>query len=389
MLCENLVSLGHQVTMITSVPHYPSGRVAKEYRWKWSWKSIENGVEVIRVPLPSVDRSKVPFRILQFIVYQIGTSLVGLSKKYDVAFVGSSSLSSWLAFAILVRLRNKPAIYSVYDVYPDVGIKLGLFRHKPVISLVSAMERFCLENSTFVRIISDSFRPGLQALGVPDEKMILVFDWVDTDLIQPLPRDNAFAKEFNLDGKFVIMYAGNIGLSQGLEHVLTTAELLRDHQDIQFVFVGDGANLDNLLAQAKQRQMSNVQFIPFQPRSRLPDVLASADVSLVTLKRGIGLDASPSKILSILASGRPMILSVDEKSESCNLIKNADAGLCVSPENPKLLVNAILTLKKDNQLCQRLGTNGRNWALSNHSPQVGAQNIEKLLMSAISRKKNR
>jgi colanic acid biosynthesis glycosyl transferase WcaI len=172
MLCENLVRLGHQVTVIASVPNYPSGRVSPEFRGKgkWLWKSVENGVNVIRVAQPSVDRSKLPLRLLQFICYQLGATWAGLGKQYDVVMAASSSLTAWLPFAWMVVLCRKPAIYSVHDVYPNVGVTLGIFRHKWVVGLVSSMERFCLKNATIVRIISDSFRPELRALGVPDKK---------------------------------------------------------------------------------------------------------------------------------------------------------------------------------------------------------------------------
>jgi colanic acid biosynthesis glycosyl transferase WcaI len=389
LLCENLVRLGHQVTTITTVPNYPSGRVPAEWRGKGKllWKSLENGVEVIRVAQPSLDASKLPLRMLQYICYQIGTTWAGLGKKYDVVMAGSSSLTAWLPFAFLVVLRHKPALYSVYDVYPNVGIKLGIFRNKPVIAMVSSMERFCLNNASVVRIISDSFRPELRELGVPDEKMIMVYDWVDTDLIHPLPRDNAFAREHGLVGQFVVLYAGNLGLSQGLEHVLTAAETLKEHQDISFVFVGEGANRERLIAEAEQRSLKNVKFFPYQPRQRLPEVLASADVSLVSLKRGIGMNSLPNKTLSTLASGRPMIVCIDEESETWNLIQRAEAGLCVPPENPPALVEAILTLRGDQELRDRFGRNGRTWAENNHSPQAGAKQIEKIMLGILSSQK--
>jgi colanic acid biosynthesis glycosyl transferase WcaI len=389
MLCENLVRLGNQVTMITTVPNYPSGRVSAEFRGKgkWLWKSVENGVNVIRVAQPSVDASRLPLRMLQFICYQIGATWAGLGKQYDVVMAASSSLTAWLPFASMVVLRRKPAIYSVYDVYPSIGVTLGIFRHKPVIALVSSMERFCLNNARVVRIISNSFRPELRAMGVPDEKMILVYDWVDTDLIHPLPRDNGFSREHNLTNQFVVLYAGNLGLSQGLEHVLTAAETLVEHQDISFVFVGDGANRERLVAEAGQRRLTNVKFIPFQPRQRLPEVLASANVSLVSLQRGIGFGSLPSKTFSILASGRPVVASIDEGSETWNLIKRAEAGLCVPPENPSALVEAILILQKDRELREQMGRNGRNWAVKHHSPQSGAKQIEKIMLEISSSQK--
>ncbi len=147
LLCENLVRLGHEVTIITFSPSDSSGRVLADYRGKLLWKTIENGVNVIRVTQPYFDRSKLPLRMLQNICYQIGASLAGLGQHYDVVMAASSSLTAWLPFASMVVLPRKPAIYSVYDVYPKVGIALGVFRNKWVIQMVSAMERFCLKNA--------------------------------------------------------------------------------------------------------------------------------------------------------------------------------------------------------------------------------------------------
>jgi len=383
MLSENLVQQGHKVTVIAAVPHYPTGQVPLPYQGKLLQRSQENGVEIVRVRVPSVKRANLVKRLLQFICYQIGATAAGLRQQYDVVLVTNPALEIWLPFTLLVTLRHKPAIFSVHDVYPDVGIELGIFRHQIVIKAIAALERFCLRRTMVVRILSESFIPGLLALGVPESKMVLIYDWVDTDLIRPLPRDNAFAQEHKLLNQFVVLYAGNIGLSQGLEHVLTAAELLAKHSDIRFVFVGDGAGREGLTAKAKQRKLTNVQFLPFQPRARLPEVLATADVSLVPLKRGMGLGSLPSKSFSILASGRPLVVSVDENSDAWNLIKRADAGLCVPPENPESLAEAILTLKQNETLRKQLGRNGRNWAERNHSPRSAAEQFEKLLSAAI------
>lgn len=388
MLCENLVRLGHQVTMVTMVPHYPSGQVPPAYRGRFLWKSTEKGVEVIRVGLPSLDRSKLAYRFLQFLVYQVGVIVSMLGKPYDVVYAGGAGITVWLAFTALVALPRKPAIYAVYDVYPHVGVKLGIFRHKPVIAAVAAVEKVCLRSATLVRIISESFRPNLRELGVADEKMSMVYDWVDTDLVRPLPRSNAFSQEFGLDGKCVVMYAGNIGLSQGLENVLDAAEMLAVHTDLLFVFVGDGANREKLAAEIARRQLRNVRLIPFQPRERLPDVLASADISLVPLRHGVGHGSLPSKTYSILASGRPVIASVDEDSETWNLITRAKAGICIHPESPRDLAQAVLQLRDAPAVRETLGRNGRMWAENVHSPQAGARAIEQLLETVITIKKS-
>jgi colanic acid biosynthesis glycosyl transferase WcaI len=382
MLATGLVQRGHEVTAITTVPHYPSGTVPADYRRRRIQRSSEDGVQVVRVPLPSMKRSNLAQRLLQFICYQLGATWAGLRQQYDAAMVANPALWVWLPHACLVVSRGKPSVFSVHDVYPDVGVTLGIFRHKAVIRAVASLERFCLDHAGVVRILSESFRPGLRALGVPDTKMALVYDWVDTDLIQPLPRDNEFAREHGLADRFVVLYAGNIGLSQGLEHVLTAAESLADHPEFRFVFVGDGAGREQLAARAEQRRLANVRFLPFQPRARLPQVLATADVSLVTLRQGIGAGSLPSKTFSILASGRPVLASLDEGSETWKLIERAEAGLCVPPESPQELAEAILRLGQDHSLRERLGQNGRLWAERYHSPQSAAEQFEKLLVEA-------
>lgn len=383
LLAEELVRRGHQVSVIAAVPHYPTGSVPTAYQKKWLQRSTENGVQVIRVRIPSVKRARMSQRLMQYISYQLGAAWAGIGLQYDVAFVANPALWVWLPYTLAVHLRHKPGIFSVHDVYPDVGITLGIFKNKFIIAAVQSLEQFCLKHSALVRILSDSFKPSLHAMSVPDSKLVMIYDWVDTSLIQPLPKGNAFSQEHNLDGKFVLLYAGNIGLSQGLEHILAAAELLSDHLEMLFVFVGDGAGKEALLAQAEQRGLQNVQFIPFQPRQRLPEVLACADIALIPLKKGIGSGSLPSKTFSALASGRPVIASVDEGSDTWDLIQRAGAGICIPPENPSCLVEAILTLKQDPALRERLGRNGRAWAEQNHSPQAAAEKFEQLFMTMV------
>jgi colanic acid biosynthesis glycosyl transferase WcaI len=383
MLSVGLVRRGHQVTVLAAVPHYPAGQVPLEYRKNRILRSSEEGVEVARIPIPSMDRNNLMKRMFQFFCYQVGSTWDGIHRQYDVVFSANPALWVWLPFVSLAVRRRKPAIFSVHDVYPDVGVTLGIFRHKAIINAVAGLERYCLNHAAIVRILSESFRPGLHALGVSDSKMVLVYDWVDTDLIRPMTRNNAFAQEHDLTNRFVVLYAGNIGLSQGLEHVLTAAGQLSDHPEIKFVFVGDGAGREQLVAETEKHQLPNVIFLPFQPRSRLPEVLATADISLVVLRRGIGSGSLPSKLFSILASGRPVLASVDEGSETWTMVKKAQAGLCVPPEDPSEIAKAILTLAQDPSFRERLGVNGRSWAEQYHSPQSAAEQFEKLFMEAI------
>jgi colanic acid biosynthesis glycosyl transferase WcaI len=385
MLCEALVQRGHQVIVVAAVPHYPSGQVPPEYQGRRIKHTVENGVQVIRVPVPSVNRSRMLHRLLQFMVFQLGAAYVTLSEQYDIVLLSNPALSTGIPLATASVLRRRPVVYSIHDVYPNVGVALGVFRHRWVIAAVGAWERFSLKQSKKVRILSESFLPGIRALGVCDDKVELIYDWVDTQLVRPLSRNNDFAQEHHLVDKFVVLYAGNIGLSQGLEHVLTVAERLVAQVDICFVLVGDGTGKARLVQDAQSRNLANVMFLPFQPRSRLPEVLATADVSLVPLQHGIGAQSLPSKSFSILASGRPLIASVDENSDLALLVQRSEAGICVPPGDPMQLADALMRLRNDTELCALLGHNGRIYAERYHSPERAAEHFERLLILALHR----
>jgi colanic acid biosynthesis glycosyl transferase WcaI len=382
-LCEDLVRLGHQVSVISTVPHYPDGKVWPGYRGRLAQRVKLNGVDVTRVWVPTVDRARLGQRAATFIAFQSLATLSGLRRHYDLLLVSNPALESFLPFLVLGVLRRKPAIFSVHDLYPDVGIKLGIFRHPTVIRMVAATEQFCLDAAVCVRVLSEGFREPIRERGVPDSKIAVLWDWIDTQFLQPRPRINAFSTQHNLNDCFTVLYVGNIGLSQGLQHVLTVAGLLADRTKIRFVFVGDGAGREPLLELARGGGLTNVQFINFQARERLPDVFASGDICLICLKRGIGSDSVPSKFYSILACGRPLVASVDPASDTWNLTKRAGCGLCVEPEDPQALAGAILHLYRDERLREQFAANGRNYVMKLHSRASAAQEFHQLLLSLV------
>jgi colanic acid biosynthesis glycosyl transferase WcaI len=385
MLSEALVQRGHIVTVVTTVPHYPSGQVATGYKGWSIRKTEENGVRVIRLPVPSVKWNSFLARFLQLVVYQILATLYSLRYDFDVFVAHNPGFGIWLPFSWLVAFRRKPAIFSVHDVYPDVGIKLGIFRGKFIIGLVTWLEKFCLEHAKVVRILSSSFTGRIQALGVPEGKIKIVHDWVSIDNTNLVPRFNSFSTEYSLNETFNVVYAGNMGPVQGLDTVLEAAALINKEARIRFVLVGDGAAKPALMEKARQKGLSNVLFVPYQSREKMPGIWATADAALVVLRKGSGVDALPSKTFSIMASGRPLLVSVDEESETCKLVKLSDAGVWVPPEDPGKLAGSILTLKQDRALCERLGRNGRIWVEQHHSPQFAAEQFELMLNTALAK----
>jgi colanic acid biosynthesis glycosyl transferase WcaI len=381
MLCEELVRLGCDVSVISAVPHYPTGRVAKEFRGRLVQRERRKGVDVTRVWVPSVDRARLGLRLLSFFCYQVLAAFVALSRPYDVLLASSPAFEVLLPTVALGVLRRKPMLYSVHEIYPDLGVKVGIFRHPPVIKAIEWMERLSCRQAGYVRVLSEGYKGVVESKGTPESKLAVISDWIDADLIRPLPRLNAFSARWGLDAQFVAMYAGNLGLTQGLDQVVEAARLLEKEPAIRIVLMGDGAAKASLQQSVQRMGLGNVRFIPFQEHELLPWALASADVSLIMLKRGMGTDSVPSKCYSIMASGRPIIASVDEGSDTWKVIQRAGCGLCLKPENPTALAEAILDLFRNDAYRARLGALGRAYVVQHHSKLAAAQEFCNLLRS--------
>jgi colanic acid biosynthesis glycosyl transferase WcaI len=203
----------------------------------------------------------------------------------------------------------------------------------------------------------------LRGKGVPEDKIEVIPNFADTDFIRPLEKANAFSQAHELTDKYVVLYAGNIGLSQGLEVILDAAELLRDQSDIVFLIVGQGARRNGLMAEAERRGLSNVQFLPLQPEADVPLIYASCDVALIPLRRGVTENSVPCKTYSIMAAGRPYIACVDRGSNVWKLTDAAGCGVCVEPEDGEALAEAVLWLQSEPAMARAMGRNGRGYVM--------------------------
>ncbi|NEQ27634.1 MAG: glycosyltransferase family 4 protein, partial [Microcoleus sp. SIO2G3] len=238
-----------------------------------------------------------------------------------------------------------------------------LVRNKLAIRLFEALERFAYRSAHRICVITEAFRENLLAKGVPAAKLTCIPNWVDINFIRPLPRQNDFRQAHDLQDKFVVMYSGNIGLTQGLKTVVRAAAKLRQFKDIVFVIVGEAEALTNLRSLCQKYDAPNILLMPFQPRSRLPEMLAAADVGLIVQKRNVVSFNMPSKMQLILASSRPIIASVPLDGTAARAVIESGGGIVIEPEQPDRLAEAVLQLYRDPQQAQRLGQQGRHYAI--------------------------
>ena len=389
-LALELCKLGHDITVLTTTPHYnvdPEARARQPLKREWGgllYRSDCEGIPVYHASIP-VKGSRVGARLLDYARFHAISTLVGLTLigRPDVILVPSPPLTIGLSAWLLSLARRAPFIYNVQEIYPDVAVSLGVLKNRRMIRAMESLERFIYARSRIVTVISEWFRRRLLSKGVPTEKLRMIPNFVDTDFIQPGPRHNGFSSVHGFDDPFVVLYAGNIGLTQGLETVLAAAQLLTHLSDLRFVIVGDGARRGWLEDQLGKERLDNVTLLPYQPRSVVPQIYASSDLCLVPLKHGTAQETFPSKIYTIMAAGRPVVASADPDSELAWVVAEANCGWAVPPDDPASLAVALTAAYDRRTELAIRGQNGRDYVMAYHSRQAVAAQYDALIREVV------
>jgi colanic acid biosynthesis glycosyl transferase WcaI len=384
-LAEDLDELGHEITVVTSMPHYSRDEIWDEYKGKLVHHERNGPVDVHRVYVyvPG-SRARSMERFLNYGSFNALSVLKSLSVgKHDVVFVPSPPLTNGLAGDLISRFWGVPFVYNVQDIWPDVVIRAGVLTNQRIIHVLRRLERYVYRRAKALAVISRGFRRNLKRKGVPEEKIEVIPNFFDTDFVHPLPRQNDFSAAHGLDDRFVILFGGNVGHSQGLETVLDAADRLSDLEDVLFLIVGNGAAKDGLKDYAQELGLDNVQFLPFQPHEALPEMYASSDVCLVPLRKGFTNESVPCKVFTITAAARPLVASVDEGSDTWRWVERADCGLLTQPEDAEAMEEAIRALYRDRDLRERMGWNGRKHVVAHYNREVVARRYDELLRSVV------
>lgn len=386
-LARQLVNMGHEVKVITAFPHYNTNRIWPDYRGKIVEKEDRGALSVYRVYVyVPREKTRILDRILNYISFNMLSTLIGLVvSNYDVILAPSPPLTIGLSAFVISLLKGIPYVYNVQDIYPDIAIRLGVLTNRYLIRFFKAVERFVYDRAEAVTVLSRGFRRNLLDKKVPSQKIAVIPNFVDSDFVKPLPRDNDFAQEKNLNGKYVVLYAGNVGNSQGLNYVLDAAQLLSMHSEILLLIVGNGTAKLSLEQKTRKLDLDNVRFLPFQPMDSVPEMYATSNICLVPLRHGIAQDSVPSKVYTIMAAGKPLVAAVDAKSDTGGLVKETGCGIVVPPEDPKAIVEAILWMKDHPEQAYAMGMKGRARIEKEFTPEVVASQYEELLTKVVAR----
>lgn len=369
-LCEDLAA-EFDVHVICGQPRQVAGDASFARRGR----SVRRGVTIHRVRHTQFDKASFWGRVANMLSFQAASAWAALrTPRPQIVVTETDPPFLCLLGSLAKRLRGSRHVCYLQDIYPDVAVALAKLRDGVKTRQLRQMFLRAYARSDAVVVLSRDMREQIVDGGVPAERVHVIPNWVDVDAVHPVKESNRFRHFHALENKFVVMYSGNMGLSQRLGQVLEAAALLRDRTDIVFAMVGDGADRRNLERQAVERGLANVRFFGYQPKAELADSLSAADLHLVVLRPEIKRLLMPSKLYGVLASGTPALVIADDDCELSAIVRENGLGPTLADADPQRLANALLQCAAAPDEIAAQGRRCRAYAVANCSRR---QSIEK------------
>jgi colanic acid biosynthesis glycosyl transferase WcaI len=385
-IAEYLASRGHDVVFVTGQPCHPSTMRSGEVGRRQPRFEMMNGVIVHRVwTFGSRKPDTFWRRMLMYASFMVSGGLKALfvPGRFDL-LLAVSPLPNGIAGMFVSYLRGLPLMFDVCDIWPDCAEAVGMLRSRLLVWLARLLEKSVYRRARRIGVVTRGFTGNIESKGVPSEKIVLLPDWVDLEVYDSskAPRE-ATRAEFGLHDRFVVSFLGNFGLLMGLEQILETAREVQPRaSDVLFLFVGKGVGLPMMEQRVREWNLRNVRILPYQPRAKVPAMLAASDVLIVTyIKNSITLITTPSKIYEYMASERPIVAGVEGVIRE--ILEEAECGFVSPGRDPVEMAEFILKLRRDPELRGRLGRNGRLYAGKHFTFQKVAADYEAALLDCV------
>ena len=305
-------------------------------------------------------------------------------KNVDCIYLASTPPIQGMLGAFIHKFNGVPFVYNLQDIFHDSLLNNGLEKKRGFLWQIGRMiENFTYKHADKIIVISEDFKKNIMAKGVPEDKIEVIYNWVDHNAVVDIPREqNKLFDTYNLDReKFYITYNGNIGLSQNMDMLLEVMkELKESHPDIELVLVGDGAYKKQVENIVKRNSLTNVSMLPFQPYEDISHVFSLGDASLVISKPGTGAASVPSKTWSIMSASRPVLANFDG-NELKNIIENNECGIFTKAGDKEAFKKSLFNLYNNRELCKKYGENGRKFVMENLTREIGTQKYVDLIKS--------
>lgn len=395
-LATDLHALGHDVTVVTTTPHYnrdPEAEARQPLSRSWGrivQRSMHGRVPVYHTWMPAKSRS-VPARLAAWCLFHALSLVVGITgaRGVDAIIAPSPPLTTGIAAWLLGLWHRAPFIYNVQEVYPDIAINLGAVRNPIAIRALFSLERFVYARASHITVIADRMRTRLLDKGVDAARVSVVPNFIDPDSMQAVPAPNDFTREHELDGHFVVTYAGNMGPAQGLDALLDAARLLADQPTIVLVLVGGGTSWEALATRVRDDGLANVRMIEHQPYSRVPEIYGASHLSVVAQAASTGSDAVPSKAYRIMACGRPILAITETGSDLATLVTDSNAGFVVPQNDARALAAVIRHAHSHQEELERMGARGRRHVVAHYARASITARYDALISAVCVNRRNR
>lgn len=353
---------GHDVTVLTSAPNLPEGKVFPGYRDQWRKLEIIDGIKVIRGKACISKETGLGSRILKFISFMLSSFIFGLAeKKPDLIIATSPKNFSAVGGWLLAAIRRVPFIIEVRDLAStSIKAKKGT-RKSTSLQLMDRLELFLFDKAKYIIALTDSLKANLVGCGFPEDKIFVIPDGVDNRSFNPCPKDPELLTRLGLSGKFIFGEFGFSGGEHGSDSVLQMADKLREDPRFHFLLVGAGAEIKNLMETAKDMGLSNIAFIPDQPKSKKPEYLSVCDMALVQItNQPEQKTVVPVEILEAMAMGIPVLLTTPEgERDASSIVKTTGSGYCISSPKTSTFFEAADHLYKSPEGLKEMGAAGR------------------------------
>lgn len=359
--CKEWVAQGHQVTVISCVPHHPMGKAYPGYRNKFVHVEFKDGIKAIKILTYITANEGFLKRTFNYVFYMFMAMCVSpFLSRADVVISTSPQFFNGLAGYFVSRIKRAPWLLEVRDLWPESILAVGAIKNKWVIGALERLERFVYRKADHIVPVTEAFKQHIIKNGGLENQITVIRNGVDLTQFQLSEPDIELAKRWEVEGKFVASYVGTHGMAHGLDTILDAAEILKDNDLIVFLMVGDGAEKERLVAEKERRCLSNVIMQAQQPKAMMPKIWMLTDVSLVLLRKlDLFKTVIPSKIFESMAMNKPIILGVE--GEVQDIIEESKAGLCIEPESAEQLASCLLELVEDQKKYNELKDQGRNY----------------------------
>lgn len=359
-LCEELAKI-YKVTVIAGRSYYTKDEtfgVGRIYG-----RETFNGIEILRVRHSRFWKKNIFARAINWITYSFFTFIAALRMKSEAIIVGTDPPFLGIIAMIVSWLKSIPYIYCCMDIYPDCALEIGRLRRGFLSYIFDYCNRKALNKARLVVSLGESMEDRLRAKGVREQQIKTIPLWIDTTIIKPVAKaDNPLVEKLGLKNKFIIMYSGNIGLSQDFSSILQSVATFKDRSSFYLVFIGEGAAKESLKDEVRALGLENVLFLPYQPKDLLLFSLGMADLHLVPLKKGLGGASVPGKVYAIMAVARPYLAITDRESEPARLVKEYGCGLWAAPQDIRAIAKVFSWAISHPTELERMGNIGRHIA---------------------------